>query len=277
MNAGVRMDQDYHVHSAFSDDAVSTVAENVAAARRRGLRTLCVADHVRHGTVWVPEFLAAVNALRPRPGLEVLAGLEATILDRAGTLDLPDGIDGADIVLIADHQFPGEHGPVPPEQMRDAIARGDATEQDVIEGLIEATASALKGAARPQLAHLFSILPKMGLAEAAVPDQAIAHLARQARTAGAQLEVNEKWACPSPRTVRAFAQAGVTLVAGTGSHDCRDVGVYASVRRIADGAFAGQASLWSSLRRAWPYLPGDGARRGPGSRAGASQGTMEPI
>jgi putative hydrolase len=161
--------------------------------------------------------------------------------------------------------------------MRDAIARGDATEQDVIEGLIEATASALKGAARPQLAHLFSILPKMGLAEAAVPDQAIAHLARQARTAGAQLEVNEKWACPSPRTVRAFAQAGVTLVAGTGSHDCRDVGVYASVRRIADGAFAGQASLWSSLRRAWPYLPGDGARRGPGSRAGASQGTMEPI
>jgi putative hydrolase len=241
MTAGVRMDQDYHVHSAFSDDAVSTVAENVAAARRRGLRTLCVADHVRRSTVWVPEFLAAVNA-RPRPGLEVLAGLEATILDRAGTLDLPDGIDGADIVLIADHQFPGEHGPVPPEEMRDAIARGEATEQDVIEGLIEATAGALKGAARPQLAHLFSILPKMGLAEPAVPDQAIAHLARSARAAGAQLEVNEKWACPSARTVRVFAQAGVTLVASTGSHDCRDVGVYASVRDIADGAFAGQAS-----------------------------------
>ena len=156
-----RASTDYHVHSAFSDDAVSTVAENVAAARRRGLRTLCVADHVRHGTAWVPEFLAAVNALRPRPGLEVLAGLEATILDRAGTLDLPDGIDGADIVLIADHQFPGEHGPVPPEEMRDAIARGDATERDVMAIGVRAMvwlriASAIPGASRSSMPRVAS-------------------------------------------------------------------------------------------------------------------------
>jgi putative hydrolase len=56
--------------------------------------------------------------------------------------------------------------------------------------------------------------------------------------AGAQLEVNEKWGCPSARTVRAFAEAGVTLVASTDSHDCRDVGVYASARHIIDGAFS---------------------------------------
>lgn len=236
MSTGVPLDTDYHVHSTFSDDAVSTLAENVAAARERGLRTLCLADHVRRDTPWLPSFLAAVDDLRPVPGLEVLAGVEAKILDRSGQLDLPDGIDRADLVLIADHQFPADLGPVHPREMRDAIASGEVTEAEVIDCLIEATANALKVAARPQLAHLFSLLPKMGLAESAVPDQAIAHLARQARVAGAQLEVNEKWACPSARTVRAFAAAGVTLVASTDSHDCQDVGVYDSVRQIAEGA-----------------------------------------
>jgi putative hydrolase len=237
MNIGPRLDEDYHVHSTFSDDAISTVAENVAAARERGLRTLCLADHVRRSTAWVPEFLAAVDALRPVPGLEVLAGVEAKILNLAGGLDLPDGFGRADIVLIADHQFPGDLGPVHPQEMRDAIAVGEITEEEVIDCLIEATANAMKVAGRPQLAHLFSVLPKMGIDESSVPDQAIGHLARQARISGALLEINEKWACPSARTARAFAAAGVRLVASTDSHDCRDIGVYASVRRIADGAF----------------------------------------
>jgi putative hydrolase len=231
--AGVALDEDHHVHSAFSDDARSTLAENVNAARGRELRALCLADHVRRDSPWVPEFLTAVGELRPVPGLDLLAGVEAKILDRAGRLDVPDSIEGADFVLIADHQFPGDLGPVRPREIRDAIAAGRVTAAEVIDCLVEATAGALRAAAaRPQLAHLFSILPKVGLDESAVPDREIGHLARQARASGALLEVNEKWACPSPRTVEAFAAAGVPLVASTDSHDCRDVGVYASVRRI---------------------------------------------
>jgi putative hydrolase len=41
--------------------------------------------------------------------------------------------------------------------------------------------------------------------------------------------VNEKWSCPSPRTVAALAAAGVPLVAGSDSHHCRDIGRYDSV------------------------------------------------
>jgi putative hydrolase len=233
----MRLDEDFHVHSTFSDDAVSTVGENVMAARERGLHAICLVDHVRRGTAWVPEFLAAVHALRPVPGLEVLAGVEAKILDRAGTLDLPEGIEGIDAVLIADHQFPSEHGPVHPQHMREALASGDVTEAAVADGLIEATANAVQMTERPQLAHLFSILAKMGLAESDVSDAALGRLAREASAAGALLEVNEKWACPSARTVRAFAVAGVPLVASTDSHDCRDIGVYTAVRRITGGAF----------------------------------------
>ena len=241
MTRPLALDEDHHVHSSFSDDAVSTVAQNVAAARRRGLRIVVLADHVRQDTAWLPEFQAAVDALRPVPGLEIRAGVEAKILDQSGALDLPPGAASAERVLIADHQFPGERGPVHPRQMRDALEAGEVSADEVISGLVQATAAALTMAARPQLAHLFSLLPKMGLAEADVPDQAIAHLARQARQAGARVEVNEKWACPSARTVAVFADAGVRLVASTDSHYCADVGSYASVRELAGAVFgAGQ-------------------------------------
>jgi putative hydrolase len=47
------------------------------------------------------------------------------------------------------------------------------------------------------------------------------------------VEINEKWGCPSARTVAAMAHAGVRVVAGSDSHHRRDVGVYRSVRLTA--------------------------------------------
>ena len=82
----------------------------------------------------------------------------------------------------------------------------------------------------------------MGLDEADVPAPALDHLARGCRRSGARVEVNEKWACPSPRTIRALAAAGVPLVASTDSHDCATIGRYQRVQDILDAA----------LRRAVP-------------------------
>ncbi|HEY0933422.1 MAG TPA: PHP domain-containing protein [Trebonia sp.] len=230
----VPLDEDYHVHSTFSDDASSTVAENVRAARDRGLRTLCLADHVRQDTAWVPEFAAAVADYRGQPGPRVLAGVEAKILDSAGRLDLPPRLDGIDLVLIADHQFPGDDGPVHPDRVRAAIAGGKLGAAEAIERLCEATASALHVTDGGRvLAHLFSLLPKIGLDEAMVPGPLLTRLASRVAAAGAMVEVNEKWACPSARTAAAMVRAGVTVVAGSDSHYCRNVGVYRSVRLTA--------------------------------------------
>lgn len=234
------LDQDHHVHSAFSDDAVSSLDQNVQAARGRGLRVICFADHVRRDSAWLAEYTAAVAALRPVPGLDVLAGVEAKILDSQGQLDLPAVLPGVDRVLIADHQFPGDAGPVHPRQVRAWLLAGQRTAREVIDGLISATIRALGQVAAPQLAHLFSLLPKMGLAEPDVPEAALATLAQAARRAGARLEVNEKWACPPARTIRAFAAAGVPLVPSTDSHDCADVGRYAAVRDLLTAAAASQ-------------------------------------
>ena len=230
---GLALDEDFHVHSTFSDGE-SSLAQNVRAARERALRTLCLVDHVRRDTEWLPEFTAAVAPFRKQQGLRVLAGVEAKILDTSGRLDLPPVLDGIDLVLIADHQFPGDGGPVHPTQAREAIGRGGMTAAEAIERLCEATANALDATDRRRvLAHLFSVLPKMGLDEAMVPEPLLAELARRVALAGAMVEINEKWACPSARTVAAMARADVPVVAGSDSHHCRDVGVYRSVRLTA--------------------------------------------
>ncbi len=220
----MNLDEDYHVHSTFSDDAVSTLAENVQVAADRGLRTLGLAEHVRQDTTWVPEFAAAVDEHRGQPGLRVLAGVEAKLWDSSGRLDLPAALDGIDLVLVADHQFPADNGPVHPDEARTAIARGGMTATEAIERLCEATARAASSGVL--LAHLFSLLPKIGLDEGMVPDTLLADLATRVARAGALAEVNEKWSCPSPRTATALAQAGVRLVAGSDSHHCQDIGRY---------------------------------------------------
>src|ERR1700722_1225802 len=247
----VALDEDFHVHSTFSDGA-STLTQNVRAARERGLRTVCLVDHVRRDTRWLPEFTAAVDQHRGQPGLRVLAGVEAKILDTAGHLDLPPDLQtlgGIDLVLIADHQFPADNGPVHPDELRAALEAGSITPAEAIERLCEATAQAATaqaamGAAaaqsaaygRPLLAHLFSLLPKIGLDEAMVPDALLTDLAKRVAHAGAMVEVNEKWSCPSARAVAARADAGVSLVAGSDSHHCRDIGVYHSVGQTVRAA-----------------------------------------
>ena len=250
----VALNEDFHVHSTFSDGA-STLTQNVRAARERGLCTVCLVDHVRRDTRWLPEFTAAVDQHRGQPGLRVLAGVEAKILDTAGRLDLPPDLQtlgGIDLVLIADHQFPADNGPVHPDELRAALELGSITSAEAIERLCEATAQAAtaqaatgaakgaaKGAAanaRPLLAHLFSLLPKIGLDEAMVPDALLTDLAKRVAHAGAMVEVNEKWSCPSARVVAAMADAGVSLVAGSDSHHCRDIGVYHSVGQTVRAA-----------------------------------------
>lgn len=226
---------DHHVHSTFSDDAVSTLEENVAAAHAATLTTLRLVDHVRSSTDWVPEYLAAVRALRVPEGLTVLTGVEAKILDTAGTLDLPPLPAGIDRVLIADHQFPGADGPLGPTEVRERIAAGWSAE-DVLDELVHALVRTMQRYPGNQLAHCFSILEKVGLSEDQLGEERLEAWARAAAATDTQVEVNEKWGGPSPTSLAALRRAGATLVASTDSHHARDVGRYDRVRALLEAA-----------------------------------------
>lgn len=228
---------DYHVHSQFSDDAVSTIEENIAAAVAAGLTELRLIDHVRVSTAWVPEFLAAVAAQSVPEGLTILTGVETKILNTAGDLDVPPNLTGIDCVVIADHQFPGTDGPWSPDATKQAIAGGLAP-SEATGMLVDALNAAMERNPGSQLAHCFSILPKVGLSEDDLSDEQLESWASTAARTGTLIEVNEKWACPSARSLRAALAAGARLVGSTDSHVATDVGRYDAVIGLLDGARA---------------------------------------
>lgn len=223
---------DHHVHSRFSDDAISTIQENVMAAFDAGLTQLRLVEHVRADTAWLPEFTAAVAALEIPDGLTVHTGVEAKLLDASGALDLPPLPPGIDRILIADHQFPGTDGPWSPSATAERLTDGRLTPDGALDLLVGATISAVGRYPGNQLAHCFSILPKIGLAETQLGDDRLAAWAAACAVTQTVVEVNEKWGCPGPEALRAARAAGVALVASTDSHDARDVGRYDRVVRL---------------------------------------------
>ena len=234
---------DHHVHSTFSDDAHSTLRENLDAAVALGLQGIRLTEHVRADTAWVPQFVAAVAAEAVPSGLAVLTGVEAKLLSVAGDIDAPAELDGIDAVVLADHQFPGTDGPWSPTETRERIAAA-LTPADALEQFIEASIAAMTGFDHTrrtlQLAHWFSILPKVGLSEDDLTDEQLDRWSATASATGTVVEVNEKWGCPGARAVRAALAHGVRLVASTDAHVASDVGRYDRVARILDEAGAGQ-------------------------------------
>lgn len=230
---------DFHVHSTFSDDARSSLAENVAAAAAAGLHTVRLVDHVRQSTEWVPDYLAAVAALEVPNGLTVLTGVEAKVLNTAGELDIPALPAGIDRILIADHQFPTPDGPIGPAAVVERISAGWSPD-DALDSLVTALVAAMERYPGNQLAHCFSILPKVELSEADLSQDQLVAWARAASRTDTHVEVNEKWACPGPRALTALRAAGATVVASTDSHDAETVGRYARARDLLAAAGVGQ-------------------------------------
>jgi len=224
--------EDLHIHSTFSDGQGS-LQEIHDRALRRGLERICFVDHVRRETAWVPTYVRAVQDLRRRSAIELLCGVEAKLLDEDGTLDLPEEVDACDVVVVADHRLPFEDRCLKPEEARRLLETGQVTSKRLIEGLIRATCQSLKCSKSVIVAHLFSILPKIGLSEGDVDKCLILELGKQLRAARAVVEISERWRCPGAETLDLLARCGVAIVASTDSHDLASIGRFDYVAKQA--------------------------------------------
>jgi len=216
---------DMHVHSTFSDGK-GRIEDNIAAAEALGLTALGCVDHVRVSTDWVPEYVAAVARLRGETAVQLRCGIEAKLLDTSGALDLPDGIEGVDAIYAADHQVPLPEGPTHPREVRERIEGGDLTAEAVIDAILTSTARALDRPERVVIAHFASILPKLGLSEDDLPEDGLDRLAAEAARTGQEIEISERWNCPSAATLRPFLRHGVPILFSTDSHRSETIGRY---------------------------------------------------
>jgi putative hydrolase len=234
-SGAIALDEDWQMHSTFSDGA-GTIEQNVAAAAERGLRLIYLTDHVRHDTPWVAEFVAAVRRVDATSEVTVRCGLEAKILDTEGRLDLPPDHALADLLLAADHQVPSPDGPRLPTEIAAALAAGELDVATVVEWIETATIATMAAHPGVLVAHMFSVLPKLGLSEADVSDERIDRMADAAVRHGAIVEVSERWLCPTLRTMRMMRAKGVHVVASTDSHRPDAIGRYDYCRTVAAGA-----------------------------------------
>ena len=111
----MKFEADLHVHTVASGHAYSTIAENVQAAAKKGLKLIAITDHGPH-MPGGPHLYHFAN-LRAVPnnylGVEILKGVEANIIDKEGNIDVPtDLAKRLDIILAGFHSYCSPSGTV---------------------------------------------------------------------------------------------------------------------------------------------------------------------
>jgi putative hydrolase len=103
---------DYHTHSQYSHGS-GDIRENITVAHRKGLEEIAITDHgpamaFGLGVKKADKLLSIKKKIRRLaedfPGMRVLAGVEANVINRAGDLDVPwEILTALDIVLLGLH------------------------------------------------------------------------------------------------------------------------------------------------------------------------------
>jgi putative hydrolase len=98
---------DYHIHTLWTDGQ-ATVEEYIRVALQKGLKGIAFTEHVRKTSTWFDAFVDEVKNHREKePGIDILYGIEAKVLDYNGNLDATkEMIQKSEIVLGSVHRYP---------------------------------------------------------------------------------------------------------------------------------------------------------------------------
>lgn len=229
---------DLHTHTLASGHAYSTLRENVARAAETGLPVLGIADHApgMAGTTTQGYFANMKVWGRRMLGVRVLRGVELNILNENGEVDLPD-----DRLLQLDYGIASLHSIICASMGR--------------EGNTQAYINAMAHPRVKCIGH---------------PDDGhfpvdFDALAAAARENGVALELNNASLTPvsfrleghknATEVLRACAKYGASVLVGTDSHICDDVGNFSlALELLNKTGFPAELVVNADMRRLEAFL-----------------------
>jgi histidinol-phosphatase (PHP family) len=232
---------DLHLHTPLCRHATGTVSDYVAAARSRGVTTVCFTDHLplpasypdgyamRPGELpgYVSEVRAAASASATAGGPEVLCGIEADWIPEAPVL-VADAVcaHAFDVVLGSVHFVDGWAFDDPD------LVEGYETRDigELWEGYFAQVQQAARSGLFDVMAHLdlvkkFGFFPERdprALYQAVAETLATCGLAVEVNTAGLRKPVREIY--PSLELLKACRRHGVLATTGSDAHTPSEVG-----------------------------------------------------
>jgi putative hydrolase len=175
----------------------------------------------------LPAYQSAIRRAQRRTDIRLRGAIEVEVVRADGWLDLPADLSGLELLSVAVSRVPLPRGPVPVEEVRDALRTGELNPADVVESLIGATMAGMERASRyapTQLARPLSLLGQLGLDMDEVDERLLDALATGCRKTGTAVELSETWRAPTPHVAYRLAAAGVHLVPASDGSDATRLG-----------------------------------------------------
>jgi putative hydrolase len=213
---------EHHVHTRWTDGKPS-VAEALATASVRGLRSIAFTEHVRaEESEWFAKFAAEVRAARPPDGaLEVLVGCEAKALDVDGGLDVSDAIlEQCDIVLGSVHRWPAADGTL--------VNFAELPREEFAETETRFALGLLQNGDIDVLAHPGGMYQRR---HGDFPSELMAHLIEASRAAGIAIEISSSYLRDVAGFIALLREIDPFVSIGSDAHTLETIGVCRDVVR----------------------------------------------
>lgn len=207
----------------------------VTAADRAGLTAVTFADQVTPETTWLPAYADAVRRASQRTEMTLRVAAEIEVVRLDGWLAWPSDLSDIDVVSVAMSRLPISDGFAGPREIRAMLANNSLRSSDLVEMVVSATMLAMERATRyapAQLARPLSLLGQVGVDDADIGDEHLAHLVSGARATHTPVEISEAWRSPSVRLARMLIEAGVPVLAASDARYAAQVGQWQYVLEI---------------------------------------------
>ena len=238
--------RDYHTHTTYSH-GLGSVADNVSAAEKAGLKTIGISDHGPGHILFginmkkLPDIVSDINAARDaHPGIEVLLNVEANIINPSGALDIPDEFSGFFDRIIAGYHM-GVFGEAP--------VRAFCTHAS--NAVYNVTSGSTKHLKNHNTELVIKALEKNKIFILSHPGSKapvdMKEIAKACAVCGTLLEVNNNHDGLDVEGIRIAAEHGAGLVISSDAHRPKNVGrCDRAVARIKEAGI--QSSLITNLR-----------------------------